>query len=115
MLMGTPAGVSKDRLYLCRNTGRSRGATADQDEKLLETFAQVVVNNGLECKVACSNSKVSMKPPCLLEVCWVNLAFVVQGVIHWQLFNLGCRGGLLRIAPSVFAWTDSCADIWAVC
>lgn len=56
--MGTPAGISKDRLYLCRNTGRSRSATADQDEKLLETFAQVVINNGLECKVACSNSKV---------------------------------------------------------
>lgn len=56
--MGTAAGVSKDRLFLCRNTGRSRGTPADEDPRLLDTFAQVAINNGLECKVACSNSKV---------------------------------------------------------
>jgi hypothetical protein len=86
--MGTPAGVSKDRLYLCRNTGRSRGTTADQDEKLLYTFAQVVVNNGLECKVACSNSKVSMRSLCLLDVCWANPVCFVLGFCYWQLCNL---------------------------
>jgi hypothetical protein len=56
--MGTPAGVSRDRLFLLRNTGRSREEGADQDPQLLEVFAQVAINNGLECKVACSNSKV---------------------------------------------------------
>jgi hypothetical protein len=62
--MGTPAGVSKDRLFLLRNTGRSRGEAADQDPQLLEVFAQVAINNGLECKVACSNSKVCAR------MCW---------------------------------------------
>lgn len=57
-LMGTPAGLCKDRLFLCRNVGRSRGTPADEDGSLLDTFAQVAINNGLECKVACSNSKV---------------------------------------------------------
>jgi hypothetical protein len=56
--MGTPAGLCKDRLFLCRNVGRSRGTPADEDGSLLDTFAQVAINNGLECKVACSNSKV---------------------------------------------------------
>lgn len=61
LLMGTPAGSCKDRIFLCRNTGRSRDTTADQDGHLLDVFAQVAINNGLECKVACSNSKVGTR------------------------------------------------------
>lgn len=57
-LMNTAAGPCRDRLYLRRNTGRSRANTADEDPLLLDVFAHVAINNGLECKVACSNSKV---------------------------------------------------------
>jgi len=84
--MGTPAGVPSGRLLLCRNTGRSRGVSADDDPRLLECFAHVAINNGLECKVACSNSKVGIARDCPVA----GMTRHIGCLTPWQ-HGLGCQ------------------------
>lgn len=56
--MSSPAGANKDKVFLARNTGASKGA-ADDSQRLLQVLQGVAVANGLECKISCQNSKVS--------------------------------------------------------
>lgn len=56
--MSSPAGANKDKVFLARNTGSSKGA-ADDSQRLLQVLKGVAVANGLECKISCQNSKVS--------------------------------------------------------
>lgn len=90
--MGTPAGVPSGRLLLCRNTGRSRGVSADEDPRLLECFAQVAINNGLECKVACSNSKVGIARDCVMACMTRHLGCMMPVVYSGTLSAFAAMG-----------------------
>lgn len=56
--MASPAGANKDKVFLARNTGASKGE-AESSERLVQALQGVAVANGLECKISCQNSKVS--------------------------------------------------------
>lgn len=129
-LMAAPAGLgSKDRVFLARNTGSSRGSgegssrgdAAADDSRLLQVLHGVAVANGLECKISCQNSKVRAWGAVRVGVCELGSRVALRGRVCGMVLSVPCMqsGNSAVSSTSVVRcrqWRHiACAAVCLVC